>query len=208
VALGLCEATWRTIITEAKCLQASDDVNYITKVFQELNSYVEEAYAARKHEIIDALSDANIFPIKNGRSGAKFDYMSSAQDLDMWFIADRLHLKESFDGLIPLLALEVDVVEKISMLISNLGLSNRLLTIAAGSDIAAEGSTQLHVEFTTSFRAKTHHIARLVFSLSCCSIWLRRLLEYYLHLTSATPSSVSCAVPKSMLQRESLFNGR
>ncbi|KAH7399670.1 hypothetical protein BKA66DRAFT_437202 [Pyrenochaeta sp. MPI-SDFR-AT-0127] len=162
VTLGIHKTTWRTIIGEAECIHASDDLKYITEVFLALDAFIGEADPIKKHDIIDALSQAYIFPIDAGQSGSAFDYMSSARDLNMWFIADRLHLKESFDGLVPLLALSVDVIEKIPQLISELDLRSRLLTHAAGSDAKTEGSTQVHTGFTASFREKARYIARIL----------------------------------------------
>jgi hypothetical protein len=158
--LGLRKTTWRTIISEAECIHASDNLEYITEVFRALDTFVREAESTGKHDIVNALSEAYIFPIHTGHSGSAFDYMSSARDLNMWFIADRMHLKECFEGLIPLLALNVDIMEKIPRLILELGLKNRLLTQAAGSNLKAEGSTEVHTKFTASFRAKARHIAR------------------------------------------------
>jgi hypothetical protein len=132
----------------------------MTEVFKALNTFVREAKSDSKTDIVQALSEAYIFPINAGQSDSAFDYMSSARDLNMWFIADRQHLHESFVGLVPILALPVDVIEKLPRLISHLGLSNRLLTHAAGSELKAEGVTQVHTEFTASFRSKARHIAR------------------------------------------------
>ncbi|KAF2852960.1 hypothetical protein T440DRAFT_466522 [Plenodomus tracheiphilus IPT5] len=160
--LGLHKTTWRTIISEAECIHAADDLTYLTEVFRALDALVVEADSSSRHEIIEALSEAYIFPIDAGRSGAAFDYMSSARDPNLWFIADRLHLRQSFYGLVPLLALNVDAADKISRLISEIGLRNRLLTQAAGSDAKTEGETQVHAEFTAAFRAKARYIARIL----------------------------------------------
>jgi hypothetical protein len=136
-------------------------VDYISEVFKAINDCLDENKdSTTRADIIKLLKDAHIFPIDAGKSGCVFDYMSTAHNDDMWFIADRWHLRKSFDGLVPLLALSVDVVEKIQPTISLLGLTDRLLSQAAGAKAKASGPTQPHQIFTTSLRAKALHIAR------------------------------------------------
>ncbi|KAF2679081.1 hypothetical protein K458DRAFT_408347 [Lentithecium fluviatile CBS 122367] len=161
--LKIRNATWRTIIDEAEFLNASDDVGYISEVFKAINECLEENQdPCTKADIVKSLKDAHIFPIDAGKSGCVFDYMSTAQDLDMWFIADRWHLKKSFDGLVPLLALSVDIVEKLQLTITTLGLRDRLLSQAAGANAQAIGTTHPHQAFTSSLREKARHIARIL----------------------------------------------
>jgi hypothetical protein len=159
--LGIHNSTWKTIIEEAELIEASDDVDYISEVFKAINDCLaENKDSSTRADIVKLLKDSQIFPVNAGKSGTVFDYMSTAHNHDMWFIADRWHLKKSFDGLVPLLALSVDVVEKIQPTISMLGLTDRLLSQAAGAKVNASGSTQPHQIFTTSLRAKAIHIAR------------------------------------------------
>lgn len=161
--LRIRTANWKTIMDEAKCMDPSDDIRYISEVFKAINTCLEgTVYPEARAEIVEHLKDAQIFPIHTGRSGSVFDYMSSARDLDLWFIADRWHLKKSFEGIdeVPLLALDVDVIEKISLTITLLGLGDRLLSQAAGATAKSSGPTQLHEIFTSSLRAKARHIAR------------------------------------------------
>lgn len=161
--VGIHNATWKTIIEEAEFMDAADDVEYISEVFKAINGCLEENKDPQaRNDIVRCLKDAQIFPIYTGKSGLVFDYMSTAQDLEMWFIADRWHLKKSFEGLaeVPLLALSVDVVEKIPLTITLLGLRDRLLSHAAGANATASGPTQPHPIFTSSLRAKARHIAR------------------------------------------------
>lgn len=161
VTMGIKNSSWVTVVNEAKCLNASDDVDYIAKVFKAINSSLEEAeVAAIRDVIVESLKTACIFPISAGKSNSLFDYMSTAQDLEMWFIADRWHLKKSFDGIIPILALDVDTIEKIQVLISALGLNHRLLSWAAGENAKVNGITEPHQTFTVALREKAKHIAR------------------------------------------------
>lgn len=158
--LGIRKATWRTILSEATCIQPSDDLAYISRIFRALDTYVEEADSTGKQEIIASTSHAYIFPIDAGQSGLGFDYMSSVRDVNIWFIADRVHLKESFHGLVPLLAIKADLVENIPHLLKALDLRDRLLTEAAGSDVQTQGTEKVHTTFTAQFRAKVPFIAR------------------------------------------------
>ena len=141
-------------------MDASDDVEYISEVFKSINNCLEENKdSSMREDIIKSLKDALIFPIDAGKSGCVFDYMGTARDADMWFIADRWHLKKSLDGLVPLLALSVDVIEKIQFTIEMLGLSSRLLSRVAGATVQANGSHP-HQVFTSALRAKVKQIAR------------------------------------------------
>lgn len=147
-------------------MDASDDLEYISEVFKAINKVLEDSGDKRASStIIEAFKTAQIFPINTGISNSAFDYLGTAHDLDMWFIADRPHFKESFEGIVPLLALGADAVTKIQTTIDALGLSGRLLTRLADAVTETSGPTQKHLACTTWLRGKANHIARYVFQL-------------------------------------------
>ena len=56
-----------------------------------------------------------------------FNYLSIVYSNNVWFIVNRWHLKKSFKGLVLLLALKLEIINKIQPLIKVFGLNNKLL---------------------------------------------------------------------------------
>ena len=113
-----------------------------------------------KSDMIKGLTDSSIFPIGAQKSEATFDYLSTAQKSDVWFIADRWYLRHTSEGLVPLLALKVEAVEKIAPLIKTLGLEYRLLSNLTQGVPQTKGRIQLHFDYTSSIRAKAKYMTR------------------------------------------------
>lgn len=166
--LGLESFSWDTLLKEAQLIEASDDLKYISEIFIAIDEYLQKnngrdklAHGGYK----ESLTRPHIFPIKTGLSEATFDYLGTAQEDEIWFIADRPHLWKSFKGLIPLLALDVDSVGKITTLIQILGLERRLLSRVAYAVPNVRGPAKLRRRYTSSLRMKSRSIARLVIRL-------------------------------------------
>lgn len=73
-----------------------------------------------------------------------------------------MHLRSSFEGLVPLLALKDGVIEKISCLIERLGLEYRMLSRIALGIPRTTGESRLHENITALLRSKSRFISRYV----------------------------------------------
>jgi hypothetical protein len=159
------------MVEEAKHIEVTDSPEYISQVFIALNKYLEEddAFAAGSSKgrsletpSLEDLARSEIFPIKTTDSKYTFHHTSNSSGRNLWFIADRWHLKQIFEGLVPLLALDVESVAKISYLIKRLNLEDRLLSKAAHGVPKVRGLSQPCPQLTLSLRAKSRSIARYV----------------------------------------------
>jgi hypothetical protein len=176
--LGVTDATWKTIMGEAQHIKATDSLEHISQVLVALSRHLEkedhvpfqiplkaknaDSEAPNLAEKFEALSRPilGFLPIKHRYSEYTFDYLSTGHERGTWFIADRLHLRQSFDGLIPLLALTVASVAKVSFLIKILKLEHRLLSKVAHGIPRIRGSSKECPRHTLSLRAKSRSIAR------------------------------------------------
>jgi hypothetical protein len=174
--LGVTDATWKTMMGEAQQIKATDSPEHISQVLVTLSSYLEkedhvpvtiplkaknpDSEAPSLVDRLEALSRNPILPIKHRYSNYTFDYLSTSHERGTWFIADLLHLRQSFEGLIPLLALTVESVVKVSFLIKILNLEHRLLSRVAHGIPRIRGSSKECPRQTLSLRAKSRSIAR------------------------------------------------
>ena len=179
--LEVPDVTWKTMMQEAEHIELTDSPEYISQVFTILNKHVETeidvpTQTLRKpgilkgslakrpsHAELETIGQTAIFPIQTKDSNFTFDtfrYLSPAHGREMWLIADRWHLRQSFEGLIPLLALPVATVGKISHLIKVLNLDNRLLSNVAQGIPTIRGLSKTCPQQTLSLRAKSRSIAR------------------------------------------------
>jgi hypothetical protein len=152
------------MMNEAQSIEAFDKIDYISDVFMSISDYLEEAQKKNSVEtrkgMIASLIESPIFPIHAGKSEATFDYLSTADSANVWFIADRWHLRRTFEGLVPLLALKVEIVAKIAPLIKILGWECRLLSRLTQGVPQTGGRIQLDFEYTKLMCAKARYIAR------------------------------------------------
>jgi hypothetical protein len=166
INLDLKNAGWEHLMHEAQTVSASDSTEYISNVLVAINDYMVNArnlvVPAMRKLVLSRLAKSTIFPIHAGKSEGIFDYLSSANPDEMWFIADRWHLKHSFDKIVPLLALELHFVDKIGYLINHLGLEERRLSRLASGTPKMSGSVYVLPEYTRSLRTKARYITRWV----------------------------------------------
>jgi hypothetical protein len=163
------------MMEEAQHIEVTDSPEHISQVFVTLNRYLEKeddvpipSHLKAKNPVsevhslvegIEALNGNPIFPIKTGDSNRSF-HLSTSSGNDMWFIADRWHLRQSFEGLVPLLALTVASIEKLSFLIKRLNLEHRLLSKVARGIPKIRGLSKICPQHTFSLRSKSRSIAR------------------------------------------------
>jgi hypothetical protein len=163
--LGLSNANLKTLIDEAQHVQPFDSLEYIARVFVAINTQLEMNGNATKagqtgSSMPQTFTKACIFPVGTKKSSASFDHLRTALGSDVWFIADRHHLRRSFEGLVPLFSLDVELVDKISLLIQRMGLQDRLLSKVTRGIFRTTGFIEAHLQYTKALQAKAKFIAR------------------------------------------------
>lgn len=153
---------------EAQHIDRGDSLDYISQVFVAISKYMQKEVESAivpssPNEAAKILILAPIFPIQFKDSTKSFDDLKTAMQTEMWFIADREHLRQSFEGLVPLLALNVNTVENIHTLLERLGLKPRLLSQVANGVPKIHGLSIPCPEYTASLRGKSRFISRYVF---------------------------------------------
>jgi hypothetical protein len=144
-------------VIEARNIMPTDTIDRIAQIYVAISKYLD--ISATSASVLP-LGECCIFPVITGKSHSDFDSLCTAGEIDMWFIADRNHLLESFKGLVPLLAFDPETVEKLSLLISALGLERRVLSKVAKGVSKAEGRVDFQSGYTKLLRKKARCIAR------------------------------------------------
>jgi hypothetical protein len=156
-SLRLGDADIKTLVSEARRITPNDSIDQITQIFIAISKYLE---ISNTGSAVQSLAECPIFPVVTGSFRSDFDSLYAAAGTDMWFIADRMYLKESFDSLVPLLAVHPEIVEKLSPFIDALELERRLLSKVAKGVSKTKGRVELHHDYTRSLRKKARCIAR------------------------------------------------
>ncbi|KIW93628.1 uncharacterized protein Z519_06233 [Cladophialophora bantiana CBS 173.52] len=147
------------LVREAKLLNVGDPLSYIKALFLEIEKHLEKDEMTTA---IDSLQTHYIWPVYNTSNEGQWDMLGCAKNLDAWFIADRTHLLESFCGIVPLLAFQVEDVLKIPLLIRKLGGDKRRLTRAVTSIAETVGSFRPDLNRQADLRSRAEFIARLI----------------------------------------------
>jgi hypothetical protein len=164
-SLGIVEAGWSALVKEAKTLHAFASLERISEIFIALNDMFKRSERQpedTKEEILSTLKRAAIFPIYTGKSESTFDYLSTAAHREQWYIADRDNLRRSFENHIPLFALSVEAIEKISTIIEKLDLRHRLLSELALGTPEIQGEHRPNESYTKALKQKAWFLLRYV----------------------------------------------
>jgi len=80
--------------------------------------------------------------------------MLEALSSDNWFIADRAHLRESFQGKLPLLAFTIKDLEDMKDLLHALRLDDHRLSARVETQCHPLGRISMHLAYTETLRAR------------------------------------------------------
>jgi hypothetical protein len=83
-------------------------MDQIAEIFISISKYLDLSTTGTS---VLPLVESCIFPVVTEKSHSDFDSLCTATEADMWFIADLKHLRESFEGLVPLLAFDSVIIE-------------------------------------------------------------------------------------------------
>lgn len=104
--LQIPDASIKHLLLEAVRFRKRDGLSYIIDIFLEIEKFL-------KKDITDSMSlqsarEGRIWPVSQDILSPDFDDLMSANVSSEWFIADRVALRESFNGIVPLLAFQVN----------------------------------------------------------------------------------------------------
>jgi hypothetical protein len=156
--LQIPNASIKHLLLEAVLFKKRDGLSYIKDIFIEIEKFLEKDITDSKN--LQSIREKRIWPVNRDILRLDFDDLMSANVSGEWFIADRVPLRKSFNGIVPLLAFQVDDVGRMERVLKALGVEERRLSIAAKSVPKTEGPVEMHQGHTETFRSKFEFIAR------------------------------------------------
>ncbi|KAK9425919.1 putative Heterokaryon incompatibility domain-containing protein [Seiridium unicorne] len=163
--LGLQDADQSCIAEEALKVTHLDGLKYISKLFIAFSQHMSmnENFIDNRARLKSRLLSRPIFPVLGTRESTpymEFDQLQAAQEADVWFIADRVHLRNCFRGVVPILAIDTADIPRMKHLIRCLNLGNRLLSNIASGAIQTYSPVNCDQKATNIMRSKAPFIAR------------------------------------------------
>jgi hypothetical protein len=157
--LGVEDADITTLVQEARTITTFSGLDYIVSLFLEIEKMLKDNPAVSMPFETRRL---DMFPIRNVRSVADYDSLSSADGSAEWFIADCSHFQHSFAGKIPLLAMAVADVGRFKRLLQKTGAEKRRLSIISNGSASTNGGVSFLDVETKALRSKVNSILRYV----------------------------------------------
>jgi hypothetical protein len=155
--LGLGDASLQHLIKEALQFTTTDDLEYITDVFLELEKHITDNTPTSE---TSSLRKQSIFPVQGVGTGLRFSSLRSSNAAHEWFIADATHLKKSFDNKVPLLAVDVADVGRLKRFLKAAGVEGRKLSHAVEGSAETVGSMWPWEQYTNRLRDRAEFILR------------------------------------------------
>jgi len=157
--LGLQNVQLKDLIAEASVLsgKTAASLSYMTELLLELETHIDDATTDHDKSTLER---SFIFPIRGISEFSSYTYRRDANFWHEWFIADSLHLARSFQGQIPLLALDVDDVNFLKQLLKATRVEKRKLSHAAKGTAWTEGEVSPWKAYTSELRWKANSILR------------------------------------------------
>ncbi|KAI1735424.1 hypothetical protein F4680DRAFT_435200 [Xylaria scruposa] len=161
--LEYLDANFEVLVAEVKQTTISTPISWIAQIFKEINKrlYAEKQETEELNHLCSLIS-MRVFPINEGNANVAFESLYSGTGKMEWYIADRLHLKQSFHGVVNLLAFTVEEIIEIMPLITALKLDSRLLSKRAVPAPQLVGNVQLLTGYTKTFHEKSKYISGML----------------------------------------------
>jgi hypothetical protein len=157
--LSLRNATIDHVINELELLSPTAALTVRKELLLVLNDYVARSVP---NSSILRLKDKNIIPVGFGDSEWKYRLMN--YNRNVWYLADRTSLRDSFDGKVWLLEFTVEEVRKISPLIKAMDLEDYLLSKAVVETTETVGDPISDPDQTLELRQRSQYLTRSVTS--------------------------------------------
>lgn len=159
--LGVADAGIEELVFEAMQFAAQDDISFMRRVLFEIEKCLEEDDTQAKR--LGGLTRGQIWPVTRtadnvGHFGETFETLSTSQS--ELFIADRVPLLQSFLGLVPLVAFDIDVTAQMKRLIHGLNMDDNRLSRAVDSLPRTHGRVRFDQQLTDWFQARYQFMSR------------------------------------------------
>ena len=151
-----------SIVATATLVNSSSKLEDISRLFGALSQELKDVNASQAADLLRPLHQLSIFPITDGLEDCGYDRLVSIYDRS-WFIADRPHLRKSFLGQVPLLALSFHDLAVTKDIFRVLRLDDRLISKFVTQQTRPKGRVAIHWDWSASLRAKSPFIKAYVF---------------------------------------------
>lgn len=155
--LGVGDATVEDVVFELICIDGQEQqCDKMRDLLLLLPNYLKR----RPQESVKRLWPVGmkVFPVR-----APLGRLRSFSDKD-WFINDRQRIGTLFEGHIAILDFSHQELERLSVFLEALGLSDRKLSARIREESSANGHSTPRPDLTENLRTKAHHIARYVYA--------------------------------------------
>ncbi|KAM0417477.1 hypothetical protein ACHAPT_012541 [Fusarium lateritium] len=152
--LNIPIANLKTLVSEVRQITSLDSLTYIRELLITTSRRMD---AATMSEYEDAsvggrLGGRRIWPITQSVAGSGFERLMA--NTDVWYIPDRDHLRDTFAGKLPFLALDTTTIAHLKHLLRPFGLDRRIISKSATSKTKTEGEAPCLVDYTEALTAK------------------------------------------------------
>lgn len=149
-------------VAAAARITSSNKLEDISRCLRDLSTALKEVSATKGAQLLRPLRDKQkkIFPIIHGpgsRKCGKFDELMGLETAN-WYVADMPNLRDSFVGILPLLALSVEDVVSIRGLLTVLRLDDRILSKLAVKNTQPRGRVTTHRSYMAWLRGRAPFI--------------------------------------------------
>jgi len=149
-------------VAAVSLITSSNGLEEISRALCNLSTALEDVSATKAAQLLRPLQDLQkgIFPVTHGpgtRRYGKFDELMEAKN-SSWYIADQSNLRDSFLGVLPLLALPVEDLASIRELLKVLRLDDRVLSKLAEKGVQARGRVSNHQPYTALLQERAPFI--------------------------------------------------
>lgn len=161
--LGVYDASIETIIQETRQFTRLVNLDYIRDVFLELEKCIKDLKDEVPATTAEPLHTRSIFPVRTISESSGFSLLRSSNSSTEWFIADSAHLARSFQGRLPLLALDVSDVGRLKRVFKVAKAEMRKLSNVADCTARVIGNEMPWPSYQDALRKKANFILRFVY---------------------------------------------
>ena len=156
------------IVATSTLISSSTKLEDISRLFRNISTALKDVNSSKAAQLLRPLRDRPVFPITNGPGKRRYDTLLGVRDTS-WFIGDQPLVRESFHGMVSLLALSIDDLPELEDLFGVLRLDGRMLSKLATSRTQPKGQVTTHWAYTELLRAKSPFIKAYVFPIAWVS---------------------------------------
>ncbi|KAF2178732.1 hypothetical protein K469DRAFT_642268 [Zopfia rhizophila CBS 207.26] len=151
-----------TLITKLSFIDRSSTLSDMSQLFCVISSAIKGRKRTGKYGLRKRLLSMHIFPISRNERDDEFDYLANFGEDASWFIADREHLRKSFQGKIPLLAFRTEDLDSMNGLLDLFHVKRRKLSNLVQIHTVPRGLANLHSSYTFFLKERVVFIQALI----------------------------------------------